>query len=69
MAFYIAHGKMKWRKTKGESDMGWILGITAAVGILLAGIAGLACSDRSKKRNSERCMAVRGWSSRAAAGI
>lgn len=23
--------------------MGWILGITAAVGILLAGIAGLAC--------------------------
>lgn len=30
-------------KTKGESDMGWILGITAAVGILLAGIAGLAC--------------------------
>ena len=43
MAFYIAHGKMKWRKTKGESDMGWILGITAAVGIFLAGIAGLAC--------------------------
>lgn len=22
MAFYIAHGNMKWRKTKGESDMG-----------------------------------------------
>ena len=43
MAFYIAHGNMKWRKTKGESDMGWILGITAAVGIFLAGIAGLAC--------------------------
>ena len=30
-------------KMKGESGMGWILGITAAVGILLAGIAGLAC--------------------------
>ena len=43
MAFYIAYGNIKWRKTKGESGMGWILGITAAVGILLAGIAGLAC--------------------------
>lgn len=32
----------QWKK-KGESDMGWILGITAVVGILLAGIAGLAC--------------------------
>ena len=28
---------------KGESDMGRILGITAAIGILLTAIAGLAC--------------------------
>ncbi len=31
-------------RAKGrEKNMEWILGITAAVGILLAGIAGLAC--------------------------
>lgn len=32
--------------------MGWILGITAAVGILLAGIAGLACVAGTESVNA-----------------